>query len=137
MRIKFFAIGLVLIFQISPSFATDQQKPHFSKITSVTVFPNMAQVTRTLEPVLQPGDHTLLLDHLPLKLLRDSVRIIGDANGEMTIGSVDVRKVIPKSNKISKTNISEEDRATIEGDRSSKTHQARGNGFSRPQNHIH
>jgi len=132
---------LVLILPAAPLMAGEKpgdksgEEPEGSRssISSVTVFPNMAQVTRTLAIELEAGDHSITLDHLPLKLLRDSVRVTGEADGELYISSVDVHEITPRVKPLStgggslaealqklkeaaapEDGISDEDRAAIE-----------------------
>jgi uncharacterized protein (TIGR02231 family) len=50
-------------------------------ITSVTVFPDRARVTRTGTIALEAGEQTLVIPNLPMQLDADSVRVDGRGNG--------------------------------------------------------
>ncbi len=114
MRLRILACLLVMLFGTAPSLAGKTTEPHQSKISSVTVFPKLAQVTRTIDIALEAGDHTIVLDHLPLKLLRNSVKVIGKADGKLTINSVDVRKISPATTDKPVFKMSEPDRAQLD-----------------------
>ncbi|MGI9405497.1 MAG: mucoidy inhibitor MuiA family protein, partial [Hyphomicrobiaceae bacterium] len=58
------------------------------------VFPRAAEVSRISEIKLPSGDHTVILRDLPARLLADSVRIEGEATGELEIGSVDTKRLL-------------------------------------------
>ena len=96
MHMRILVSLLVLLAPLTPSIAAEQPRSYASQISTVTVFPKLAQITRTIDITLEAGDHTIVLDHLPLKLLRDTIKVTGKANGELTISSVDVRKIIPE-----------------------------------------
>lgn len=58
-------------------------------ITAVTVFPDRALVTRQVEVTLPAGDHRLLLTDLPQGVIGDSLRVSGNANQPVAIGSIE------------------------------------------------
>lgn len=64
-----------------------------SKLTSVTVFPRGAEVHRRIEITLEAGPHTLVIADLPAAIVNNSVRVEGEADGKLEIGSVDARRV--------------------------------------------
>jgi uncharacterized protein (TIGR02231 family) len=57
-------------------------------IASVTVFPNLARITRRGSVDLAPGRHRVFIEPLPLNLLPDTVRVGGQ--GPATVLGVDV-----------------------------------------------
>ncbi len=114
MRLRILAGLLVLFFSSAPSAADKTNEPYQSKISSVTVFPKLAQITRTIDIALEAGDHTIVLDHLPVKLLRNSVKVIGKVEGKLTIGSVDVRKISPATADQPVFEMSEPDRVRLD-----------------------
>ncbi|MFQ6017244.1 MAG: mucoidy inhibitor MuiA family protein [Kiloniellaceae bacterium] len=61
-----------------------------SAIVAVTVFPDRAEITRTVEVSLPAGESTVVVDGLPASLNTDSVRVRGD--GAFLIGSVETKK---------------------------------------------
>ena len=60
-----------------------------SSIAQVTVFPRGAEVVRRARVTVDEGDHVLVLDDLPEQVVRGSVRVDGDATGDLRIGAVD------------------------------------------------
>ena len=65
-----------------------------SRITDVTVYADRAQVSRTTEVTLTPGENRIQLANLPATLVDDSVRAAGKAGGPVTIQDVEVRTVV-------------------------------------------
>ena len=74
-----------------PAFAADI--PAVSKVDSVTVFPSGAEVTRVATATIAAGEHALIFEGLPGDLMPETVRVEGDALGDVEIGSVDARLV--------------------------------------------
>lgn|SRR5574341_96986 len=66
--------------------------PLDTAITAVTVYTHHARVTRRGAISLDPGQHTLVVEGLPLALDPDSVRVGGQGTGVRLL-SVDVRRV--------------------------------------------
>ncbi len=64
-----------------------------SKISSITVFPHGAQIVRQTQVDVGSGEHTIILRDLPAGTLSDSIQVKGSADGQLTIGSVDVKKI--------------------------------------------
>ncbi|MEO8652218.1 MAG: mucoidy inhibitor MuiA family protein [Hyphomicrobiaceae bacterium] len=67
--------------------------PGTSAITTVTVFPRGAEVTRTAQLTVAQGDHILVFKDLPAQAIQGSIRVEGRSTGRLEIGSVDTRKV--------------------------------------------
>lgn len=67
-----------------------------SKLTSVTVFPRGAEINRRIEIALEAGAHTLVINDLPASIVNNSVRVEGESDGKLEIGSVDARHVVVK-----------------------------------------
>jgi uncharacterized protein (TIGR02231 family) len=67
--------------------------PGTSAITTVTVFPRGAEVTRTGQLKVEQGEHILVFKDLPAQALEGSIRVEGRSTGRLEIGSVDTRKV--------------------------------------------
>jgi uncharacterized protein (TIGR02231 family) len=65
-----------------------------SHITDVTVYPDRAQVTRTAEININPGETRLLFDHLPVMLADDSIQAAGKAAAQVVIGDVAVNTIV-------------------------------------------
>lgn len=61
-------------------------------ITAVTVFPDRAEVTRTVEVDLPQGEHELLLEGLPYRLDARSIRVDGEGTGPLELGAVKVTR---------------------------------------------
>ena len=78
-----------------------------SKIETVTVFPQGAEVTRVAKVRIEKGDHTIVLNELPGQTIGASIRVEGKANARLVIGSVDNRRM----------HISSQDQASLQANR--------------------
>lgn len=78
-----------------------------SKIETVTVFPQGAEVTRVAKVRIEKGDHTIVLNELPGQTLGSSIRVEGKASARLVIGSVDNRR----------THITSQDQANLQANR--------------------
>lgn len=67
-----------------------------SKVDTVTVFPNGAEVARVFDVSLAPGSHVLVIADLPSAVTENSIRVEGEAAGNLEIGSVDARRIVVK-----------------------------------------
>ncbi|WP_454616988.1 mucoidy inhibitor MuiA family protein [Bradyrhizobium cenepequi] len=63
-----------------------------STVDAVTVYPDGASVTRVITLDLPSGDSTLVAKDFPLSLDPSSLRVEGEADGKLTIGSIDARQ---------------------------------------------
>lgn len=95
MRKIFFAFQLVFLAATAGTTLADTIKGP-SSISSVTVFPDRAIVTRTLSLDLQLGSHELNIDGLPMGLLEDSVRVSGKGSASVKIAGLELRKTFLK-----------------------------------------
>ena len=85
------AVALMATVASAPlALAADIQLP--SRIDAVTVFPDAAAVTRLGEAKLPAGQHVVLLRGLPAALDPASIRVEGQADGPLAIGSADIRR---------------------------------------------
>jgi uncharacterized protein (TIGR02231 family) len=68
-----------------------------SRVDAVTVYPDGATVTRIVAVDLPAGDSTLILSDLPPNLDATSLRVEGETNTPLAIGSIDARapKAVP------------------------------------------
>ena len=82
---------IVLGFFCAPAFATDIEMT--SKIEAVTVYPDGASVTRSLDVDVPPGSSVLLMKGLPATIDPNSVRVEGRSGGALAIASVDLKTV--------------------------------------------
>jgi hypothetical protein len=64
-----------------------------SAVKKVTVFPDGAEVVRTLEADVAAGDSTVVVKGLPATMDASSLRLIGDPAGTLVIGPVESRAV--------------------------------------------
>jgi uncharacterized protein (TIGR02231 family) len=62
-----------------------------SAVDAVTVYPDGASVTRTINVDIPAGDNTVVLKDFPLTLEPSSLRVEGEASAKLTIGAVDAR----------------------------------------------
>jgi uncharacterized protein (TIGR02231 family) len=76
---------------LAPAFADDLRPA--SHIESVTVFPQGAAVSRVSEMVIQPGEHSLIIDDLPGTIDMQSIRVEGVGGSGLEISSVDSKLV--------------------------------------------
>lgn len=87
-------ISLLLLFS---SYLTAQARPHelsaASRIATVTVFADRAQVTRSAELSLMPGTNLVSIDNLPLLMDEDSLRAEGKGTGRARIAGITVKNV--------------------------------------------
>ena len=68
-----------------------------SRIESVVVFPQGAEITRSAKIKLEAGEHAILLNDLPGQAIPGSIRVEGKSTGKLEIGSVDVRRTFVTS----------------------------------------
>jgi uncharacterized protein (TIGR02231 family) len=62
-----------------------------SSVDAVTVYPDGASVTRVIALDLPGGDNTVVLNDFPLGLDVSSLRVEGEADAKLTIGSIDAK----------------------------------------------
>ncbi len=67
--------------------------PMPSRIDAVTVFPDAAAVTRVGEVRVPRGQHVILLRGLPAMIDAASIRVEGTGDGQLQIGSADIRRM--------------------------------------------
>ncbi|HVM60571.1 MAG TPA: mucoidy inhibitor MuiA family protein [Verrucomicrobiae bacterium] len=91
-RIRLVAILSVAVFTCR-AWAADPVTVE-SRITEVTLYPDRAQVTRTAEINIDPGEIRLVFDHLPFALANDSVRAAGKAPVQVVMEDVAVHTVV-------------------------------------------
>ena len=83
-------LTLALVAPAAGAAAAEFRPP--SRIDAVTVFPDGASITRRFAVDLPAGEHTLILDDLPLAADAGSLRVAGSGEGALTVGSVDARQ---------------------------------------------
>ena len=86
-------LTLILVAPATGAAAAEFRPP--SRIDAVTVFPDGAGITRRFAVNLPAGEHTLILDDLPLAADAGSLRVAGSGEGTLTVGSVDARQARP------------------------------------------
>jgi len=91
---KLFAAALITSTFLTPVIAAEL--PFDSGIGEVTVYPRGAQVTRVALGEIVAGDHVVIVDDLPGKIVANSVRVEGKSDVAIEIGSVDVRQIFVK-----------------------------------------
>jgi uncharacterized protein (TIGR02231 family) len=89
MRIPGF-LAFISLFAGCPAYAAEIAAD--SNIEAVTVFPSGAEITRTLEVKLPPGDQTVLA-YITAQAVPASIRVEGKASSGLEIGSVDAQTV--------------------------------------------
>jgi uncharacterized protein (TIGR02231 family) len=74
-------------------FSADLKRiPATSKITSVTVYPDRAQTTRSAAFNLKPGSYLITFASLPTLLMDDSVRVAGQGTATATIIGLEIKR---------------------------------------------
>ncbi len=94
MRSALFAV--VLLHLGSGSIAAADLKA-ISRIDSVTVFPQGAEITRTAKIKLEAGETAIVISDLPGQAIATSIRVEGTATGKLEIGSVDAKRSLVTS----------------------------------------
>lgn len=83
------AVSLTALIAAVPALAADIDVS--SRIRSVTVYPDAAQVVRVAEVELPQGASSLVFKGLPYRLDPNSLRIAGEGGAQISIGSVQSR----------------------------------------------
>jgi uncharacterized protein (TIGR02231 family) len=89
---KLLAISLSIIGLCLPSMVASETIRPSAPITAVTVFQGQAEITRTMSFLMPAGQHDLILERLPARLLTDSVRLAQAEGSQVEIGAVDLKK---------------------------------------------
>jgi len=82
-------VSLPALLAAAPAFAASFDAT--SKIDAVTVYPDAASIIRHASIELPAGTHTLVFRGLPMNLDPASLRIEGESDGKLSIGSVESR----------------------------------------------
>ncbi len=92
-RLKITGVFLTLSLAagMQPVFAGDIKS--LSKIDAVILFPQGAQITRVAKFNIEQGDQTLVFADLPHNIIANSIRVEGEADGALEIGSIDTRHI--------------------------------------------
>lgn len=87
-----FAVSILILALSSqaPAFAAEVSAP--SRIDSVRVFLQGAEVTRLAKVQLEKGEHTVIFNDIPASAVPGSIRVEGTATGKLDIGSVDTAR---------------------------------------------
>ena len=93
MQTRLLGSTIILLMILGASTAVAADLSAKSKISSVTVFPTGAQITRESNISIDAGEHTITLKDLPIETIKDSIRVEGLADGILEIGSVDVKTI--------------------------------------------
>lgn len=65
-----------------------------SSIQSVTVYPGSAKITRVTKISLTAGENDIIVNNLPLNLNESSLRVYGEGEGSISLGSVELSRDI-------------------------------------------
>ena len=90
MRVSVACIALAAGLPV-PVFAAEIEAP--SRIVAVTVFPDGAAVTRSMDVTLPPGASTVVLRGLAAAADPASIRVQGEGTGRLLLGAVETRAV--------------------------------------------
>ena len=83
--------GLMILMASAPVYADELTTT--SRIDEVTLYPSGARITRLAKIKLTKGDHVLLIEDLTAQAMPGSIRVQGQASGNLEISSVDSRRV--------------------------------------------
>src|SRR5262245_20933455 len=83
------AVSVIALMTAVPAFGAELETA--SRIDNVTVYPDGATVTRMIRAELPAGDTTVVLRDFPPGLDVSSLRVEGDAQARLSIGSIDAR----------------------------------------------
>jgi uncharacterized protein (TIGR02231 family) len=61
-----------------------------STIKAVTIYPSSAKVVRVSTVKLEAGDHDVIINNLPINLNETSLRVSGEGQGNISLGSVEL-----------------------------------------------
>ena len=67
-----------------------------SSIKAVTVYPGSAKITRVSNVSLKAGENNIIINNLPINLNETSLRITGESDGIVSMGSVEFSRDIQK-----------------------------------------
>jgi uncharacterized protein (TIGR02231 family) len=84
-----FAAAFLASTSFTAAFAAEF-KPQ-SRVDAVTVFPQGADVVRSVSVDIPAGEHLLILSDLPQSVDPQSIRVEGASSGDLIVGSVDTR----------------------------------------------
>lgn len=84
-------LALALSFSPLAAFAAIQAD---SSISSITVYPDSARVTRNTTVSLPAGESQILLPNLPLGLDESSLRVSGESAASVALGSVQLERTV-------------------------------------------
>lgn len=84
-------LALLALFLAHLSGAAQAQILPAHPVSAVTIYPDRAAVTRSIEVDLLAGRNTVLVTDLPATLLHESVRVDGTAGVAVRLGAVEVR----------------------------------------------
>ena len=90
MRVSVACIALAAGLPV-PVFAAEIEAP--SRIVAVTVFPDGAAVTRSMDVTLPPGASTVVLRGLAAAADPASIRVQGEGTGRLLLGAIETRAV--------------------------------------------
>ena len=65
-----------------------------SNIKEVTVYPGSAKITRVSKVSLSPGNNEIVIKNLPVNLNETSLRVTGEGQGSISLGSVELSRDI-------------------------------------------
>lgn len=82
------SVYFMTCFLVSPPCVLAATLPIESQITQVTVYPDSARVTRQASVSLPAGEHQLEITGLPLQIQTDSLRVNGEGDHPVSLGSV-------------------------------------------------
>ena len=72
------------------SFAQAAEIKTDSTIKAVTIYPDSAKIVRVSTIKLEAGEHDVIINNLPINLNESSLRVSGESQGSISLGSVEL-----------------------------------------------
>lgn len=93
MRLPAFTAVSALVLICAAASARADDIAATTKLDTVTVYRSGAEVSRLLNQEIERGEHTLVIKDLPAEAIASSIRVEGQADGDLQIGAVDTKRV--------------------------------------------
>jgi len=88
--IRFVLLGATLTLMSLTSALQAAEIKAESTIKAVTIYPNSAKVLRVSTLTLEAGEHDVIINNLPINLNESSLRVSGEGQGTISLGSVEL-----------------------------------------------
>ena len=83
-------IRSIAVSALLTSFAQAAEIKTDSTIKAVTIYPDSAKIVRVSTIKLEAGEHDVIINNLPINLNESSLRVSGESQGSISLGSVEL-----------------------------------------------